>query len=62
MELDWVRDIRDRCRSAGVALFVKQMGSAWARGRTKGNDMDRWPPDLRIREMPHQGGGQRCVG
>lgn len=55
MELDWVREIRDQCRAVRVALFVKQIGSAWAHGRHKGNDMDAWPPDLRIREMPDRG-------
>lgn len=28
LELDWVRDIRDRCRAQGVALFFKQVGGA----------------------------------
>jgi protein gp37 len=31
MHSDWVRDLRDRCRAAGVAFFFKQWG-AWARG------------------------------
>jgi len=61
MSLDWVRDIRDQCRAAGVPLFVKQMGSAYSHDRaypyraTKdlhGADMSSWPTDLRIREMP----------
>lgn len=55
MDLDWVRDIRDRCAAAEVALFVKQLGAAWS-GRhhrdLKGHDMDTWPEDLRIREYP----------
>src|SRR4051812_6366391 len=28
LELDWVRDIRDRCRAQGIALFFKQVGGA----------------------------------
>jgi len=56
LELDWVRDIRDQCRRAGVALFVKQLGTAWARehkgGDGKGAALHRWPEDLRIQEMP----------
>jgi protein gp37 len=52
LQLDWVRDIRDQCRRARVALFVKQLGSAWARGSDKGGDLALWPADLRIREMP----------
>ena len=26
MEADWVREIRDQCRSSGVAFFFKQWG------------------------------------
>jgi protein gp37 len=28
MDLDWARDLRDRCTSAGVAFFLKQLGGA----------------------------------
>jgi protein gp37 len=52
LQLEWVRDIREQCGRARVALFVKQLGSAWARGRDKGGDLALWPADLRIREMP----------
>jgi protein gp37 len=55
MDLDWVRDIREQCRRAGVACFVKQLGRVWAREHLadpKGGDMSRWPDDLRLREMP----------
>jgi protein gp37 len=52
LQLDWVRDIRDQCDRAGVALFVKQLGSAWARSGGKADDPALWPEDLRIREMP----------
>ena len=55
MRLDWVRDIVDQCRGAGVAVFVKQLGSGWS-GRhhrdLKGGHIDTFPPDLQIREMP----------
>jgi protein gp37 len=51
MDLAWARDLVARCRAAGVAVFVKQMGSAWA-GRGKGADLAAWPADLRVREMP----------
>jgi protein gp37 len=58
-QLDWIRDIRDQCQAAGVPVFVKQIGSVWARQhgirgqhRSKGQDGDDWPDDLRIREMP----------
>ena len=41
MDPDWVRDIRDQCRTAGVALYVKQMA-----GKAP------IPQDLMIREWP----------
>lgn len=50
MHPDWVRALVNQCRSTGVPVFVKQMGSA---GRSsKGSDMDAWPVDLRVREFP----------
>jgi protein gp37 len=56
MNLDWVRSIRDQCQAAGVAVFVKQLGSVWAggvcRADRKGGDPSVWPADLRIREFP----------
>ena len=55
MDLGWVRDRIGRCRESGTAVFVKQLGSRWARGTggdSHGGDMDLWPEDLRIREFP----------
>ena len=55
MKEEWVTDIRNQCRAASVPLFVKQMGTDWARkqGRGgKGDDMSEWRPDLRIRDYP----------
>jgi protein gp37 len=49
MQLEWVRDIRDRCQAAGVPLFVKQLTNP--KGRVY-KDISEFPPDLRIREMP----------
>jgi len=48
MDLDWIRDIRDRCADAGAHLFVKQIQ---LNGR-KCTDIDMFPADLQIREMP----------
>jgi protein gp37 len=59
MDLGWARDLVTRCREAGTAVFVKQLGSCWARrngGHGKGGDWDRWPEDLRIREFPRTDG------
>ena len=56
MELDWARSIIEQCRAAGVACFVKQLGSAWA-GEAgakdwKGADPSEWPADLQVRQFP----------
>ena len=63
MKEAWVAEIRNQCRAASVPLFVKQMGTDWARKRPlnavnvrsrgrKGDNMSEWPPDLRIRDYP----------
>jgi protein gp37 len=57
MRLDWVRAVIDPARTAGTALFVKQLGTAWAKENgaadKKGGDPDEWPEDLRVREYPN---------
>ena len=35
MDLEWVREIRDRCSAAGVSFFLKQLGG---RKRKRGGD------------------------
>ncbi|HPA21479.1 MAG TPA: DUF5131 family protein [Verrucomicrobiae bacterium] len=59
LDIRWARDLRDRCRDAGVAFFMKQCGSNPVEsGRPlemkddHGGDPDEWPEDLRVREMP----------
>jgi protein gp37 len=55
MELEWARQIVRQCRQAGMAPFVKQLGSVAGRAAgagPKGGDWDYWPEDLRIREFP----------
>jgi protein gp37 len=67
LELAWVYDLIDRARDAKTAVFVKQLGSVWARDTSwggiptssfdgKAGDPDYWPADLRIREYPSGGG------
>jgi protein gp37 len=51
-DIEWIRDLRDQCRAAHVACFVKQLGSVLASGRGKGGDQADWPEDIRVREMP----------
>jgi len=45
-EWDWARDIRDQCRQAGVAFFMKQ-----GAGPSQAH-MPEIPEDLRVREYP----------
>lgn len=62
--LAWARDLRDQCRKAGVAFFMKQCGAkpfdsfyvedqAIQINDSHGGDWDEWPEDLRVREFPH---------
>jgi protein gp37 len=50
----WARTIIAQCRAAGIACFVKQLGSKNImplRDR-KGGDPLEWPADLRVRQFP----------
>lgn len=60
---DWAHDLVEQCRAAGVAPFVKQLGTnPVASGRDQlallnmrdhhGGDPAEWPEDLRVREFP----------
>jgi protein gp37 len=55
--IEWIADLIQQCRLAGVAPFVKQLGSNVARWPAKlqdrkGGNWNEWPQDLRIREFP----------
>jgi len=56
MDLDWARFLIRQCRDAGTAVFVKQLGSVWARAHkaasSKGSDPGEWPEDLCVRQFP----------
>jgi len=61
MNIEWCRSIVQQCNAAGVPCFVKQMGSNCvdqlgkmngAMFDRKGKDFDRFPPDVRVRQMP----------
>ena len=58
-DVDWIRSIRDQCKTAGVPVFIKQLGSnpvGVPRLRSaKGGDAEEWPKDLRVREFPEFG-------
>lgn len=64
---EWARSLRDQCKAAGVAFFMKQLGSSsgqtWSGGAAghgaplkildkKGGDPSEWPEDLRIQDFP----------
>jgi len=55
MHPEWVRSLVLQCKNAGVPIFVKQMGSVWAKAHSSdraSNRPEEWPEDLRIRELP----------
>src|ERR1051325_482158 len=60
--LEWIRNGLKQCAMAGIAPFVKQLGSCAASdyetvGKIKdkkGGDMNEWPNDLRVRQFPQQ--------
>jgi len=45
---EWVRDLVQQCKGAGVACFVKQLN---INGKVSKNP-EEWPDDLRVREYP----------
>ncbi|MEL6207775.1 MAG: DUF5131 family protein [Pseudomonadota bacterium] len=56
METVWAHQIIHQCRKACVPVFVKQMGTVWAKEHgckdKKGGNISEWPGSLRVREMP----------
>ena len=56
MNPKWAIEVVEQCGDAGIPVFVKQMGSVWARGNesadTKGGIPGEWIEELRIRDFP----------
>lgn len=56
MDLAWARSLREECRTYGVAFFMKQLGSVYARQHSlhdwKGEAMEEFPEDLKVRAFP----------
>lgn len=54
--LEWTRDVMAQVAGRGPALFVKQLGTVWARangyGSSHADDPAAWPEDLRVQEFP----------
>lgn len=63
MHPDWAHALLTQCQAAGVAVFVKQLGTAWAqthghyRTDRKGADPTQWPAALRVRDYPRADAG-----
>lgn len=62
-DLEWARSVIEQGRAAGTAVFVKQLGARptgdWSdveqwpeKLAHKGDKIDEWPEDLRVREWP----------
>lgn len=56
--LAWARDTITQCRRAGVAVFVKQLGSTHGLKDRAGADPMEWSEDLRVREFPNTRSGR----
>jgi protein gp37 len=56
LDLSWIGQIVEDGHVPPIAIFVKQLGSVWAREhRAKdwhGGDWDEWSADLRVRQFP----------
>lgn len=56
VDLEWIGDIIETCRAQSVPLFVKQLGSGWAKAHdarsSKGTDPTEWPAEFRVQEFP----------
>jgi protein gp37 len=57
--LEWAVDLRSQCQHAGVAYFLKQLGSTvFSEGQRlrlrngHAGDWSEWPKEVRVREMP----------
>jgi protein gp37 len=65
--LEWAESLIEQCRAASVPVFMKQIGARAFSGCViplpysiggHGDDMDRWPNDLRVREFPALAGAR----
>lgn len=56
LHLETVRKMIMECQIASVPVFVKQLGTAWAKSvgakDYKGADPSEWPADIQVREYP----------
>ncbi|WP_322778804.1 DUF5131 family protein, partial [Frankia sp. Cas4] len=62
MQPQWAGSLIAGCQTVGVPVFVKQLGTAWARAHGqpgKAGDPAGWPADLRVRQFPATGPAAR---
>lgn len=57
MHPDWARGLVQQCRTANIPVFVKQMGTIWAKQYglekdTRGHKIESWSKDLQVRQWP----------
>lgn len=56
MDLAWAHSLVKQCADAEVPMFMKQLGSVWAKTNgaedRKGGNPDEWPAELRVRQYP----------
>jgi protein gp37 len=55
----WIGDLIDQARGAHIPVFVKQLGTGWARQHGhagRGGDPTAWPAELRVRDVPASSG------
>jgi protein gp37 len=59
--LEWATELLSQCKKAGVAYFLKQLGSAvFAKGQklrfrdSHAGDWDEWTEEVHVREMPRR--------
>lgn len=55
MDLDWAREIRDKCAKHGIAFFMKQICE-----KGKPIPYEEFPTDLQIREFPRRSVDPHC--
>lgn len=49
MQIEWAHQLVRQCQQAGIAVFVKQLGSHFGRDH---HNIDAFPPGLQVREYP----------
>jgi protein gp37 len=65
-EVQWINSLVDQCKAWGVPVFVKQLGTYLAKGHVlkdrHGGDINEFPENLRIRQMPRDFQMRFCPG